>query len=237
MMDVQGTYPSAAQLLAAAASHAVDIPHSFHTAHYTRTQSLTPYSNLLARYNSHVQQPRYASATASTLDASAKHSTTAPTPSNLSARMATSPTSQPSSPCTHRQCHHHHHHSSSDTIRIAKQNRKRLQLLRNSVMQSPSGFLQGCDELRVWCNDRRAYLPELASELDQTLKFVAEKAIVENYNLDAGIMVMDIVQKWKANMVPAAADNLYQYIKFLLLHQQARINQLITTRNYYAPTP
>ena len=165
-MDVQGTYPSSAQLRAAtAAPHAVDIPNTFQTGHWAnRTQSHTSYSNFVARYRNHVQS-RYAP---STLDASAKHSTTAPTPSNVP-HMATSPTSQPSSPCTHRQCYHHHH-SSSDTIRIAKQNRKRLQLLRNTVMQTPAGFLQGCDELRVWCNDRRAYLPELASELDQTLK-------------------------------------------------------------------
>lgn len=32
------------------------------------------------------------------------------------------------------------------------------------------GFREGCEELQCWCNDRRAYAPELANELDKTLK-------------------------------------------------------------------
>ncbi|KAJ3299123.1 hypothetical protein HK104_009996 [Borealophlyctis nickersoniae] len=37
-------------------------------------------------------------------------------------------------------------------------------------MLTPAGFMEGCEELVQWCNDRRAYLPELANELDKTLK-------------------------------------------------------------------
>ncbi|KAJ3038718.1 hypothetical protein HDV00_000378 [Rhizophlyctis rosea] len=231
MMDVQSTY-STTQLLAAAASSAIDIPQPIPTLPYLqRTQSQMSLGNYISKHVNHSAGRTLSGA----LDASAtKHSATAPTTSHIS-HMGTSPTSStPSSPCQHRQCQQH---SSSDTIRIAKQNRKRLQLLRNTVMQSPAGFLQGCEELRMWCDDRRAYLPELANELDKTLKFVAEKAIVDNYDLDAGMSVMDVVQKWKRHMVAAAADNHYQYVKFLQMHQQARIHHMITCRTYYAPTP
>lgn len=58
----------------------------------------------------------------------------------------------------------------SDTIRIAKANKRRLQQLRSDVMVDAKGYKDGCTELKSWCDDERAYLAELANELDKTLK-------------------------------------------------------------------
>ncbi|KAI8590824.1 hypothetical protein BDZ88DRAFT_413357 [Geranomyces variabilis] len=88
---------------------------------------------------------------------------------------------------------------------IHESNRKRLAILRDVFMSDPEGHRQACRELKDWCNDRRAYVAEIAADLDLTLRAATEKGVAPPYDAGIALEVMHVVERQKRFMSALAA--------------------------------
>ncbi|KAJ3168599.1 hypothetical protein HDU88_001491 [Geranomyces variabilis] len=98
---------------------------------------------------------------------------------------------------------------------IHESNRKRLAILRDVFMSDPEGHRQACRELKDWCNDRRAYVAEIAADLDLTLRAATEKGVAPPYDAGIALEVMHVVERQKRFMSALAAENCAVYTKVL----------------------
>ncbi|KAI8593930.1 hypothetical protein BDZ88DRAFT_401996 [Geranomyces variabilis] len=106
--------------------------------------------------------------------------------------------------------------SSAANARIHDSNRRRLVILRDIFMTSPAGHYEACQELKDWCNDRRAYASELASDLDLTLRAVAEMGVQPAYDPAIALDVFKVVSRHRGYMTDMAAENCLMYTQALL---------------------
>ncbi|KAJ3159311.1 hypothetical protein HDU86_001914 [Geranomyces michiganensis] len=98
---------------------------------------------------------------------------------------------------------------------IHESNRKRLTILREVFMADPEGHRQACRELKDWCNDRRAYVAEIAADLDLTLRAATEKGVAPPHDAGIALEVMHVVERQKRFMSALAAENCAVYTKVL----------------------
>ncbi|KND03022.1 uncharacterized protein SPPG_02093 [Spizellomyces punctatus DAOM BR117] len=105
-------------------------------------------------------------------------------------------------------------------LRVQQSNRRRLMLLREFSMNTPESHAEACEELKDWCNDRRAYVPELAADLDLTLRTATERALLPGFSVEAALRIFNVVARYRALMLPLAAENCRLYTD-CLLHQQS----------------
>ncbi|KAI9106145.1 hypothetical protein DFS34DRAFT_589400 [Phlyctochytrium arcticum] len=146
-------------------------------------------------------------------------------------------------------------------LRVQQSNRHRLMLLRDVSMATAAGHFQACEELKLWCDDRRAYISELAADLDFTLRTATEQALLPGFNPTIVLEVFHVVAKYRDLMLPIAAgtdliarkvimalshnrhnflENCRLYIDCLLEHQKTLEEPLTPTAlsrklSYHAP--
>ncbi|KAJ3018385.1 hypothetical protein HKX48_002936 [Thoreauomyces humboldtii] len=108
-----------------------------------------------------------------------------------------------------------------NTHRVYESNRRRLVLLRDAYMRTPEGHFEACSELKDWCDDRRAYAPEIAPDLDLTLRAAAERGLMPGFNPDVALAIFEVVTRHRA-MTELAAENCRMYADSLLSFIKAR---------------